>query len=616
MAAERWAGDRGGRGHARLRLQAFDEPIPEGEPLGFVRIGRSRQVDAEGQHAARLEPGVDLADARVGLEQQAAADQQERRERELRAHQQPQRAPSARRGGAAGRGRRHRLAQVAAQGVQRRRPAEEHERESRGGEGEAHDAGVEPEDGPARDLLRERPHQRAQSRVAECQTERAAGEREEQVLHQQLDQQPPAARADGDPDRDLAAPGERTRQHQARDVGAGDNQQQPDGPGERPGARAEVAHQLLAQRDRVGRDDLLLVARVPDRLLRAQQVGLALCGRHAGLEPADPVAGVALAVVPELGRERHVAAHAAREVDAARHHADHGARDAVEPQRLAEHVALPAEAVLPEPVADDDDLRAFRTILLRREEAAEDRLHAEHGREVVGDLRALQPERVRAVRGVEAGALVVGDRLELALLTAPLVEVGVVDSHHVEVPARRTLVDVDEPLGLGERQRPQEEAVDQAEDGDVRRESEGEHRHHQRAGEPLAQQRAKRVTQVVSDHVRPPSLGSGFPRTTTRMPPIAQPGAREIEDGARPDGRREATALGPALEEQSLHLVGVRLAQLPRSEAQQRPVDAGRLVRAHAVSPRGRTRERAIFTSSASRRVSPRATACPARVMA
>ena len=41
----------------------------------------------------------------------------------------------------------------------------------------------------------------------------------------------------------------------------------------------------------------------------------------------------------------------------------------------------------------------------------------------------------------------------------------------------------------------------------------------------------------------------------------------------------------------------------------------GRLVRAPAVSPRGRTRERAIFTSSASRRVSPRATACPACVM-
>src|SRR3990170_3611871 len=73
--------------------------------------------------------------------------------------------------------------------------------------------------------------------------------------------------------------------------------------------------------------------------------------------------------------------------------------------------------------------------------------------------------------------------------------------------------------------------------------------------------------------------------------------------------------LRPALDEERLHLQPVALAQLPGRDPLQHAVDAPRLCRAHAVSLRAFTRARAILSSSSRRRVSPRATWLPARVM-
>src|SRR5207237_2700854 len=59
------------------------------------------------------------------------------------------------------------------------------------------------------------------------------------------------------------------------------------------------------------------------------------------------------------------------------HHADDRHGRAAHLQLLADDVAPPAEAPLPEAVADDDDLRV-RVILLAREDAPQLRLRAEH----------------------------------------------------------------------------------------------------------------------------------------------------------------------------------------------------------------------------------------------
>ena len=58
---------------------------------------------------------------------------------------------------------------------------------------------------------------------------------------------------------------------------------------------------------------------------------------------------------------------------------------------------------------------------------------------------------------------------------APLHEVREVDADDLEVPSRRGLVDVDQAIRFGEGERPEEEAVDEAEDDDVGGDAERQH---------------------------------------------------------------------------------------------------------------------------------------------
>ena len=66
------------------------------------------------------------------------------------------------------------------------------------------------------------------SPIPDDDAERAADRREQQALGQQLPDQPPARRAERQPDRHLFLPGRRARQQQVRDVGADDQQHQGD----------------------------------------------------------------------------------------------------------------------------------------------------------------------------------------------------------------------------------------------------------------------------------------------------------------------------------------------------------------------------------------------------
>src|SRR5204862_1877899 len=61
----------------------------------------------------------------------------------------------------------------------------------------------------------------------------------------------------------------------------------------------------------------------------------------------------------------------------ARQNADQRVVDAVEANRAADHVRLPAETLLPEPVADDDRRRAPWPAVRFFEAAADRRLYAE-----------------------------------------------------------------------------------------------------------------------------------------------------------------------------------------------------------------------------------------------
>jgi hypothetical protein len=139
--------------------EARRQPIPEridlltADRLVVVAIAGIRQRDHEREDVIRTEAGIHVLHTLVGAEKEAARDEQQGRHRKFGGHKARQRAASARSGGCARAGLVHGALEVAADGVQRRRPAEEDGRRSGHDEGEGADAQVEIEVGPRRDLI-------------------------------------------------------------------------------------------------------------------------------------------------------------------------------------------------------------------------------------------------------------------------------------------------------------------------------------------------------------------------------------------------------------------------------------------------------------------------------
>jgi hypothetical protein len=112
--------------------------------------------------------------------------------------------------------------------------------------------------------------------------------------------------------------------------------------------------------------------------------------RGAGVEAAEHAQPPHFAVVQNrgAGRKSRVHRHRRPEIEGEsgnrpgeilRRYADDRELPAVDPQRAAEDRPIGAEATLPQCVADDGDRRPFRSrILLRKESAPDERVHAEH----------------------------------------------------------------------------------------------------------------------------------------------------------------------------------------------------------------------------------------------
>ena len=219
------------------------------------------------------ETGIHLRHAIVRAEEEPTRHEEHRSQRELRGDE-PRQRPTA-----AGPGRRpcaglvHGPAQVAADRVECRRPAEEHGRQRGDDEGERCDAHVEVEVRPRRDLIAGARDQEPQRPVAGEKACRAAQRGQHDVLDEQLLREPRPARADSEPDAHLAPPRERPREHHAGDVGAGDDEQDRDRAEEGSRLGAEVTNQVLAQR----------LARTARRCDRCRA-----CPKSAGAPSTDP----------------------------------------------------------------------------------------------------------------------------------------------------------------------------------------------------------------------------------------------------------------------------------------------------------------------------------------
>ena len=162
----------------------------------------------------------------------------------------------------------------------------------------------------------------------------------------------------------------------------------------------------------------------------------------------------------------------------------------------AEDAGVGAEAVLPQPVAQDHDARVAAQLALL-EDAAEGGAGTQH-REVAGaHLQRAQPQRLRVRGQLEVDArpgAESGERL------GALGEVDVVEGR--DGPAREPRARLEDPhqaVGLGIGQRAQQHALDQAVDDRARREAEREREHRRRREGGIAPEAARGVAQVLHD---------------------------------------------------------------------------------------------------------------------
>jgi hypothetical protein len=170
-----------------------------------------------------------------------------------------------------------------------------------------------------------------------------------------------------------------------------------------------------------------------------------------------------------------VAAIEEREVP--RHHPDDGVRPArpVEPDRLADGSGVAAVQPLPQPVTEHDLLLVANLPLGVGEGAPQRRGHAQHA-----EQRRRDPHAADFLGDAVDGQRVVPEREQALLLErrqgAEPVEVRghVVRQDVVRRDGGIHVAHPDDAVGLGHRQRPQQDGVDDGEDGGVRAETEAE----------------------------------------------------------------------------------------------------------------------------------------------
>ena len=114
---------------------------------------------------------------------------------------------------------------------------------------------------------------------------------------------------------------------------------------------------------------------------------------------------IAARIVFLLELKRHPDVADFREPPAFRHDADRRDLFAVDRNDFADDAAIAAEMFLPDLVADQRDRRRVQLVFLGTKQAAEDRLHAEEGKRIGGDLPAKVTLRFVAARNDEGRLL-------------------------------------------------------------------------------------------------------------------------------------------------------------------------------------------------------------------
>ena len=346
-----------------------------------------------------------------------------------------------------------------------------------------------------------------ESKPRDGDADRAAGDREQQAFSQDEPHHTPSRRAERETDGQLALPRRRPREEQVREVGAGDEEHQPDGAQQDECRRPHVFEQRRRPWRRRQLPVLVLRKRPLFRLLDSpgdgRELGVGLLERRARRETGEHVE------LADIARDgQRIAAPRNPEVgpdqdQSGRHHANHRRRAAAHANRAVQDGGIAAEAALPEAMADDRCRWTVRTELVRGKAAAQGRRHANHRKQIVeqqrredtlghvtaGDVAVAEIERAgarEAARRPDVQVLGGRQRFDVDRFGRQL---GERDAHRHQ-PVR---------LRIGKRveDEPVEHAVDQAVPADREPEREDRDRREPRTANELAE----RVPEVLNERI-------------------------------------------------------------------------------------------------------------------
>ena len=233
--------------------------------------------------------------------------------------------------------------------------------------------------------------------------------------------------------------------------------------------RADVLHQDVS--DRIDAEAVAAAQRVwklREKLLgRRTHPLLSLRQRDAGLEPRRRLEIVALigrvGIEPERKPDLRWSTELA-EAEFAKH-SDDEVRVAAERDRLADGLAIAVEPALPELAAQDHDALAPRTIIVRTERPAGLEWRAEELEEIGADVARAELFREVSPGVIDDAGVERGGLLDDLRLGAPMHELR--RGRPGPLPLSRGVHEHHEPVGLRHVHRPQQDGVDDRENGRV-----------------------------------------------------------------------------------------------------------------------------------------------------
>ena len=471
-------------------------------PDTVIRVVPGRgQRGAEREHLLRLESGIHSTQRPEAAAEQTGTREEHQRERHLRHDEDASEAVPAATGRRTARRVLERRLRRRSGGLDRGGEAEEHGAEEGHDEGEGQDPQVHADLSDPGEIEARGNHgdEESGSPRGEHHAKRASGPGEHEALRQELAHQPSPSGTEREPDRQLRAPCRGAAEHQARDIGAGNEQEDAHGPEEHEQRQAHILHRGFQERHHL---------HAPVTTVRGKggfnppgdqgELRARLLGRDVGSQAPHDIENAPHAgpIVRNEG-ERHPELSArlgqfeGADGEAVRHHADDREGFLVQRDRLANDPWIASVSPLPEPVAQDHFGLHVAQAGSNGKRAAQEGRGAEHGEEV--RCHAIRPnlEWLAPTGQVRAHVLPSGHVLEGSALEAPVVEIRRRDAGMRRGPDHR------ESVRFHEAQGPQQDRIHDGEDRRAPTDSQGECGDGDRAETRRASQQTQRVADVL-----------------------------------------------------------------------------------------------------------------------